>query len=208
MSLDVWARATLGHAPAEAIQTELQRARQDGQRGAMLWLAEGVRLCGKGRWREAAAAFESGHQVAEAAGVRNTYVLPLLPWLATAYREAAETNPQYTSRERDEALRRAGAAAATATRRARRFQNDLPHALREAARLDVLSGRLARARKRFDESLLVAERQGARYEHAQTLLARGRAGQMAGWAQAAEDITAAEGRLTEIVGEPEIPGAR
>ena len=67
------------------------RAQQDGQRGAMLWLAEGVRLCGAGRWRDAAAAFESGDRVAEAGGVRNTYVLPLLPWLATAYREDAET---------------------------------------------------------------------------------------------------------------------
>lgn len=199
MSLDLWARATLGHAPPEAIQTELQRARQDGQRGAMLWLAEGVRLCGAGRWLDAAAAFESGHQVAEAAGVRNTYVLPLLPWLATACREDAETNPQYTSRERDAMRRRARAAAATATRRARRFQNDLPHALREAAHLDVLRGRLTRARKRFDESLSVADRHGARYEYAQTLLARGRAGQTAGWPEAAEDIAAAEGMLREIL---------
>jgi tetratricopeptide (TPR) repeat protein len=199
MSLDVWARATLGHAPPGAIQTELQRAHQDGQRGAMLWLAEGVRLCGAGHWREAAAAFESGHHVAEAAGVRNTYVLPLLPWLATACREDAETNPQYTARERDAVRRRARAAAATATRRARRFQNDLPHALREAARLDVSLGRLARARKRFDESLSVADRHGARYEHAQTLLARGRAGQTAGWPEAAEDIAAAEAALAEIL---------
>jgi tetratricopeptide (TPR) repeat protein len=190
MSLDLWARATLGDVPADAIQAEMQRARQDGQRGAMLWLAEGVRLCGAGRWGDAAAAFETGHQVAEAAGVRNTYVLPLLPWLATACREDAERNPQYTSRERDALLQRARAAAATAIKRARRFQNDLPHALREAARLDVLGGRLDRARRRFDESLSVAERQGARYEYAQTLLARGRA----------EDVAAAEDLLRDILG--------
>jgi two-component system sensor kinase len=199
MSLDPWSRATLGDAPADAIQQELQRAQQDGQRGAMLWLAEGVRLCGAGRWRDAAAAFENGQQVAEAGGVRNTYVLPLLPWLATACREDAETNPQYTPRERDALRRRARAAAATAIRRARRFQNDLPHALREAARLDVLGGRFARARRLFDESLSVAERHGARYEYAQTLLARGHAGQTAGWPEAAEDIAAAEAMLGEIL---------
>jgi two-component system sensor kinase len=79
MSLDVIARASRGDVSAEAIRTELQRAQNDGQRGAMLWLAEGVRLCGAGRWREAAEAFETGHRVAETAGVRNTYVLPLLP---------------------------------------------------------------------------------------------------------------------------------
>jgi tetratricopeptide (TPR) repeat protein len=172
MSLDIWARATLGEVPPEAIQTELARAQQDGQRGAMLWLAEGVRLCGMGWWREAAAAFEFGHQVAEAAGVRNTYVLPLLTWKATACREDAETNPRYTSSQRTAARRAARAAAAKALRRSRRFQNDLPHALREAARLDVLSGRVARARRLFDESLSVAERQGAQYEYEQTLLAR------------------------------------
>ena len=199
MSLDIWSRATLGDAPPDAIQAELQRAQQDGQRGAMLWLAEGVRLCGLGWWREAAAAFEFGHQVAEAAGVRNTYVLPLLTWQATACREDAETNPRYTSSQRSAARRSARAAAAKALRRSRRFQNDLPHALREAAHLDVLDKNLTRARQRFDESLSVAERHGARYEYAQTLLARGRAGQIAGWPEAAADITAAEGMLRDIL---------
>jgi two-component system sensor kinase len=203
MSLDIWARATLGDAPADAIQLELQRAQQDGQRGAMLWLAEGVRLCGAGRWREAAAAFETGHEVAEAGGIRNTYVLPLLPWMATACREDAETNPQYEAHERDAVLRRARAATAKGVRRARRFQNDLPHALREAARLAVLQGRMARARRLFDESLSVAERQGARYEHAQTLLARGRTGQTAGWADADGDVATADAMLRDILAKSE-----
>ena len=53
-----------------------------------------------------------------------------------------------------------------------------------------MQGSLRLARRHLDESLAVAERQGARFEHAQTLLARGRVGLEAGWPDAQADLAA------------------
>lgn len=58
--------------------------------------------------------------------------------------------------------------------------------------MSAMQGSNRRARKFLDESLLVADRQGARFEHAQTLLARGWVGQTLDWRGAAEE--AAEAR--------------
>jgi hypothetical protein len=44
----------------------------------------------------------------------------------------------------------------------------------------ALQGKVRKARKYLDESLTVAERHGARFEYAQTLLARGQIGQQHG----------------------------
>ncbi len=61
-----------------------------------------------------------------------------------------------------------------------------------------MQGSTRRARKQFDESLAVAERQGARFEHAQTRLARGRVGAEAGWPDAQQDLTAARHALRAL----------
>jgi two-component system sensor kinase len=83
-------------------------------------------------------------------------------------------------------------------RLAQRFQNDLPHALRESGLLAALRGRSRGARKYLDQSLAIAERQGARYEYAQTLLARGTVGLKFGWPGAAEEAVAARQSLRAI----------
>src|SRR5205085_3286400 len=95
-------------------------------------------------------------------------------------------------------LRRMKVAARQGLHIARTFQNDLPHALRESGLLAAMHGRNRRARKCLDESLAVAERQGARFEHAQTLLARGRVGLELGWPEAAEDVAAARQALRAL----------
>ena len=56
---------------------------------------------------------------------------------------------------------------------ASRLQNDLPHALREYAHILALRGKVRCSCRLFEKSLSVAERQGAAYEHAQTLLIYG-----------------------------------
>ena len=68
-------------------------------------------------------------------------------------------------------------------------------ALREAGLLSALGGSHRRARKYLDESLDVAEQQGARSEHAQTLLARGRVGLMLDWPSANEEVAVAREAL-------------
>lgn len=81
---------------------------------------------------------------------------------------------------------------------ARRFPTDLPHALREAGLLAAIHGLPQRALRYLNESLAVADRQGARYEYAQSLLARGRVGLAHSWPGAAEDIAEAERLLADM----------
>jgi two-component system sensor kinase len=197
-SLDVWAWSTGGQVPAEILRTELQRPREDVQVSAQVMMAEGVRLFMLDLVEEAADVFEKGHQLAEAAGLSNTYVLPLRAWLASALRRRAETTPDSKIATRKAVLGRAAKVARKAVNVARKFQNDLPHALRERGLIASMQGNVRTARKCLDESLAVAERQGARFEYAQTLLARGRIGQQHDWPDAQQDLTTAEQSLHSL----------
>jgi two-component system sensor kinase len=197
-SLDVWAWSTGGKVPAEILQTELQRPREDVQVSAQVMMAEGVRLFMLDRVEEAADFFEKGHQLAEAAGLRNTYVLPLRSWLASALRRQAQKTSRLEPKRRTALLKRAGKVGRKAVRVAQKFQNDLPHALREAGLISAMQGSHRRARKYLDESLDVAQRQGARFEHAQTLLARGSVGLKLGWSEAEDEVAAARQALIEM----------
>ncbi|HVS28556.1 MAG TPA: diguanylate cyclase, partial [Solirubrobacteraceae bacterium] len=85
---------------------------------------------------------------------------------------------------------------------ARHYPNNLPHALREQALIDAIRGRTRLAGRRLTASLAAAEEQGARYERAQTLLARGQVGLGAGWADATRDVDRAEAMLSELSARP------
>ncbi|MBV9124793.1 MAG: AAA family ATPase, partial [Planctomycetes bacterium] len=198
IGLDIWAKATGGRVPLEKIQVELQRPRGDVQSTAHVLQAEGVRLLGEGRHAEAAAVFQKGWDQCRQAGVKNAYTLPLLAWLATALRLQAEAVPAWVPNQRLALLRRARATARQGLRWARRYQNDLPHCLRECGLLAALAGKPRRARRLLDQSLDVARRQAARFEHAQTLLARGRLGLYLGWPNAAADVTTARQALRAL----------
>jgi two-component system sensor kinase len=191
LSLDVWAWASGGRVPGQTIQVELARSQEDAHRGAQVMVAEGVRLIREGRPGDAARVLEQADQLARKAGIKNTYVLPALTWLATALRQQVETTPAGAPGVRQALLRRAKAAARRGLRLARSFQNELPHALREWGLLEAMSGRPRRAQRSLAQSLAVADWQGARFERAQTLLARGRLGMALGWAGAAEDLETA-----------------
>ena len=121
-------------------------------------------------------------------------------WLASALRLQAEKSPSGAA-ERTTLLKRASKVAKKALKLARTFQNDLPHALRECGLIAALQGnaRNARnARQFLDESLAVAERQKTRFEHAQTLLARGQVGEQHGWSEARQDLTMARLALRSL----------
>ena len=66
--------------------------------------------------------------------------------------------------------------------------------------LNQIQGRtLARpARDYLDQSLAVADRQGARFEYAQSLLARGQVGLHYGWPEAQLDVTTARQALQSL----------
>ena len=94
--------------------------------------------------------------------------------VATALRCRVERESPYAATQRRTLLRRALVTARRAVRTARKFQNDLPHALREYALLLSMQGKRRQADRYFDESLTVAKRQGAQHAFIQTLQAQDR----------------------------------
>jgi signal transduction histidine kinase len=192
ISLGAWAKATGGRVPAELLRAALDRKSGDVHTEVEVMQAEAIRRLASGDAAGAAAILEEADRRVRAKGLRQEYVAPVLPWLATALRTEAEAVPAYLPRQRRRLLRRARVVIWRAMRLARSYRNNLPHALREAALLAALAGRAARARRLLDQSLAVAEAQGAAHEHAQSLLARGRLGALHGWPEADADLAAAE----------------
>ena len=217
ISLDVWARAALGNLPRAIVDVEVGRVRNDAQGAAQTMLGAGVRLLGADQIDEAVKMFEDALRIARKAGVVNAYVAPNLAWLATALRLRWERYQGNLPDRRRAMLRAAHRAAGRAVRLAWRFQNDLPHALRELGLAAVRRGKVGRGMRLFRRSIAVAQRQGARYELAlsrralwQTAAELGQAGaaraaeaavaevqtlELAAWAAATGDA-ASTGRAT------------
>ncbi|MHB1033312.1 MAG: response regulator [Pirellulales bacterium] len=198
ISLDIWSLATQGRVPENILAQEVNRERTDAQAKAQVLLAQGVQLVASGQYEQAVAVFEHALKDGRRLGLLNAYIAPSLAWLATSLRRQAESETRLTPTRRTELLKRAQRAARRAVCVGHRFQNDLPHALREAAHLLALRGRLRRSCRLFEKSLAVAERQGARYEYAQSLLAYGQLRQELGWPGAKEQVATAETTLREI----------
>ena len=197
VAFDLLVRTT-GFVSAEALQTELAHERYDLQGTAQVKLAEGVRLFMLDRTEEAADFLQRAMQDVENTDVKNAWTFPLRGWLASALRRQAEKTSSLATERRTLLLKHANNVARRAVKIARTFQTDLPHALREAGLIAAMEGSVKRARKHLDESLAVAERQGARFEHAQTLLARGRVGMEVGWPGAAEELATARQALRAL----------
>jgi diguanylate cyclase (GGDEF)-like protein len=211
ISLGAWSKATGGHVPPEMIEEELARPVGDVHTRAEVLQAEAVRLIAAGQAGEAVDALEEAWRLVKEKGLRQEYVSPVLPWLATALRLEASRTPLSDPRRRGALLRRARSAARRGLRLARRFQNNLPHALREMALAEAARGRQRRARSLFERSLQVADNQGARFEYLQTQLAKGRAGQSLGWPGADADVVKATRGLAAMgaqpIQEPEAAGS-
>ncbi|MCA9122791.1 MAG: response regulator [Planctomycetaceae bacterium] len=197
--LDVWSRASGGKLPAEIVQREMLKKRNDVQATAQVLLAEAVRLVGHRELNQAVKVLAQARQVCREVGMMNAWVSPVLPWLATTRRLQWESAAEdLVPARRRRLLKSARRASQNALAVARKFQTDLPHALREAGFVAAMQGSAHTARRYFDESLVVAECQGAKFEHAQTLLARGRVGLELDWPGAAEDVANARDALQSI----------
>ena len=197
ISLGAWSKASGGRVPAQLVRTELERLSEDVHTAAEVLQAEGVRLLAERRLADAVAVLQRASDLVRQKGLKQEYVAPILPWLATALRQELEQTPRWSP-----AWKRRSRRARTTVRRARRtarsYQNNLPHALREDALLSAMRGRPRRARRLVDESSRVAEAQGARWEHAQSLLARGELGLQLGWDGAAADVEAGRRAASEL----------
>lgn len=90
MVLGVWSAASGGKVPEDILACERSRTRIDVQATAQL--LQGVAICrlAHDRVEEAIAALEESKTIWQRAGVKNTYTLSTLCWLATAKRLAAE----------------------------------------------------------------------------------------------------------------------
>lgn len=196
ISLDIWAKASLGRVPPEIQQREIQRQNPyDAQAKSQLLQAKAVVALADGDCRAAVAALREAALVARKKGVMNAYISPVQPWLATALRLAARQGGTTESAERKSLFRQAAAAAKRGCRIGRRFKSDLPQALREAAMLAALRGRPRQARRLFEQSLAVARRLRMRYELAQTQFAFGHAGRRFGWPAAERQMAEAAEQL-------------
>ena len=166
--LSAWARASAGAVPAEAVADALASDNDDAHTSAEVRVAEAVRLLAAGDTSGAVARLEEAAAIASGAGLRQEYVAPIGPWLATALRLRLERSDPHDPRRRARQLRYATRVARRAVRLARAYRNNLPHALRERALLASLAGRGGRADRLLARSLATALGQGADYEAALT----------------------------------------
>ncbi len=201
--LSIWATLAEGRIPEAFVQAEVARPKDHVIAEQAALLAKGLWMLAEGRTGEAARAFEEADRILRETGVPMDFFVPIPVWLASALRAEAARAPAHAPRRRRELLRRAARAARRGLKLARKFRNNLPHALREAGLVAAARGRERRARRLLGESLAAAERQGALYERARTLLARGEVGLPLGWRGAAEDRTVGRREL-EAVGANEV----
>ncbi|MEA2193909.1 MAG: hypothetical protein QOG42_343, partial [Solirubrobacteraceae bacterium] len=198
ISLGAWAKASGGAVPAELLEAELARPADDVHARVEVLQAQALRLIREDRVDEAVAVLVDADAYLRRSGLRQEYVAPLRPWLATALRMQAERASALAPAQRRRMLRRARRAARRAVRLARSYRNNLPHALREAALLAAMSGRRRRAVRLLDRSLAVAIEQDARFEHARTLVARGAIRATVGAPGADDDVATGERMLAEL----------
>jgi two-component system sensor kinase len=198
IGLEAWAKSTDGQVPEEVIHAELERSSEDVLTIAGVMQAEGVRLLGVDEPSAAVGAFEESQRLFRRAGMKNAGVSPVRPWLLTALLRDAEVTPR-SDRQRRAVVRRLRSVARQASRRARFYRNDLPHVLRERARLAALRGRRRRSEALFTRSIEVATGQGALAEELRTRISRGEVGAAFGWTDAAADGAVAETELRALL---------
>lgn len=190
--LDVWARAHPDGVPDDILETELARTHRDAQGATQVLFAKGVTLLQRGEWEAASRFLQQAVTHADRAGVRNPYTLPVVPWLAQAYRIGAEQTSCYTPRCRSALLTRAERMLRRALRESRLCRNDLPLIYREVGLVHALRGRPEKARSWLQRSIEEAQRQKARCEYALSLKSYARVGFEVGWSDAAEKQAEAE----------------
>jgi PAS domain S-box-containing protein len=171
LGLSAWSRASGGRVPAEFIRTQLDYGLADAQTDAEVNVADGIRLMSEGQYAAAVTVLEEAASIVRSAGLRQEYVAPVQPWLATALRELAQSKAPWDLAERGAALRRGRRAVRSALFIAFCFRNNWPHALREAALYAAIAGRASKAQRLMHKSLAAAVAQDAQYERLLTLRA-------------------------------------
>jgi signal transduction histidine kinase len=196
LGLEAWAKAAGGRIPGSLLEGELTNPDQpDPQSYAGVLQAEAIRLLRLGDAAGAVEVLERAERLVEEAHLRQEYVAPIAPWLATALRQLAEGTSSLHPARHDALLQRADSVAKRAHQTARTYHNNLPHALRERGLLAAMRGHPRRGRRFLEQSLRVAESQEMREERALTLKSRGELGRALDWPGAVEDLAEATREL-------------
>jgi two-component system sensor kinase len=190
VGLWLWMQIDAKSAPEGAMQAEVDRPREDPLSSTFAIQGRGLELL----WREdrpleAAILIQESLDLAKSKSIRNVCVFAGATWKVTALRMAAEREPEGQARQL--VVKQGRKAARTALGITKRYRACKAHLLRECGLLAVLSGREQEAKKYFDDSIELAEQQGARREQAKSLLARGESGLKFGWPGAEEQIAEA-----------------
>jgi signal transduction histidine kinase/tetratricopeptide (TPR) repeat protein len=197
-SLEVLAKASGGELSRERLRSALEHPSGDIQTHVEVLEAQAVCLLRDDQPAAAVEVLERAQRMVRESHLRQEYVASVPAWLATALRHAAVHTQPWNTRRRRQLLERARRAARRGVAIARHYRNNLPHALRELAVIEAMLGHRWRVRARLDESLVVATRQGAQIEEAQTLLYRGRIGLAVGWPEARRDLARAHEQLERL----------
>jgi two-component system sensor kinase len=194
----LWARATRGNIPFEEVRRCYQCRPDDVMSTVHGVMAEGHWHTFHGRTEEALRAFEQAAEMVRTSFCVNSHMILVLPELAAALRRHADA-VEGTDRRQSERLRkRAYRLAKWAKRITRLFPAAYPQSLREWSLILAAYGKTKKALKYVDKSCAVAQRQKARYEHAQSLLLRGQFARQLGRPEAQEQIRTAQAALDEI----------
>lgn len=196
--IEVWARASLGNIPLDVLQTELNRDVDDAQRNCEVQLAYGVYHFYQEDYADATQAFTEAVETAESASVVNAYISPCYAWRASAMRRQFETNPPITAAARLGMIQQLYQASMKAHVIAKRYTNELPHALRELAAVSAMKGEPRLALRYFRKSMRIAEQQDAGFEQIQTILLHAKLAKETGWTVDQALVSKASEQLIEL----------
>jgi tetratricopeptide (TPR) repeat protein len=194
----LWARATRGNLPFEELRSCYPCRPDDVMSTVHGIMAEGHWHTFHGRTEEALQTFERAGELVRKTFCVNSHTILALPELAAAVRRHAEAVQPKDPQQGEHLRRRAYRLAKWATRLTRLFPAAYPLALRERSLTLTAYGKTRKALKYADKSCAVAAAQKAKYEHAQSLLVRGKIALQLGLPEAAEQIRTAEAALDAI----------
>ncbi len=194
----LWARATRGNLPFEELKSCYPNRPDDIMSTVHGMMAEGHWHSFHGRTEEAVNTFERTAELVRKTFCVNSHMIVVVPELAGALRRHADALQAKDAKQAAQLRERAYRVAKWATRLTWLFPAAYPQALRERSLILAAYGKTRKATKYADKSCAVAERQKARYEHAQSLLVRGKIARQLGRPEADEQIRTAVAAIQAI----------
>lgn len=176
-ALSAWSKAAGGDIPEEPLSWARERiSATDNQALAELGQAQALRLIFLGKTTEARELLEVNWRRVYQIKFYNEYVSPVGAWLLTALRLELQSLGTTKTAEARALLKKARVLQRQALPLARRYRNNLAHALRECGLIAALERKQDRAIYFLRESVAAAKQISASFEHALSLSTRGSVG--------------------------------